>query len=275
MQCTDLIVRHAFLLSSLLVLLAVHPVDAAEKPTATLWAKDSLTSPNQPVAVEVKLTKSGPRGGVGIAGERLELVQDGKVVETAVTGEDGRAVFRHHAKTRGNTTLTVRTAETAHVVATAMTTMAAWERRMPILTVELSALFKEPALQEPIADAVEELGKLTQYYYNLIYVVTEGLEHDDAFQASDLARQWLAKHKFPLGYVLVLPPGEGMLGHKIDELRAGGWTTLKMGVGRTKPFAEAFLQRRLDAVMVPEPTKAETPRKAKVAKEWKEIRKKL
>jgi hypothetical protein len=275
MHFKNVIVRRALLLSPLIVLLSVHPVVAVEKPAATLWAKDSLTSPNQPVAVEAKLTKSSLRAGIGMAGERLELVQDGKVVATSVTGEDGRAVFSHLAKMRGNTTLTIRTAESAHAVATTMTTMAAWERRMPILTVELSALFKQPAVQEPVADAAEELGKLTQYYYNVIYVVTEGAEHDDAFQASDRARQWLARHKFPLGYVLVLPPGEGMLGHKIDELRAGGWTTLKMGVGRTKPFAEAFLQRRLDAVMVPEPTKAETPRKAKVAKEWKEVRKKL
>jgi hypothetical protein len=46
-------------------------------------------------------------------------------------------------------------------------------------------------------------------------------------------------------------------------------------VGRTKAFAEAFLQRRLDAVMVPEPAKGEVPRKAKVAKEWKDVRKKM
>jgi hypothetical protein len=46
-------------------------------------------------------------------------------------------------------------------------------------------------------------------------------------------------------------------------------------VGRTKVFADAFLQRRLDAVMVPEPAKGKAPRKAKVTKEWKEVRKKL
>jgi hypothetical protein len=46
-------------------------------------------------------------------------------------------------------------------------------------------------------------------------------------------------------------------------------------VGRTKAFAETFLQRRLDAVLVPEPPKGDAPRKAKVAKEWKEVRRKL
>jgi hypothetical protein len=65
------------------------------------------------------------------------------------------------------------------------------------------------------------------------------------------------------------------LGAKIDEFHAAGWKTIKTGVGRSKAFAEAFLQRRLDAIMVPEPTKGEVPRKARVAKNWKDVRKKL
>ena len=73
----------------------------------------------------------------------------------------------------------------------------------------------------------------------------------------------------------MLPSDPAALGAKLDEMHAAWWTTLKIGVGRTKAFAEAFLQRRLDAVMVPEPAKGEAPRKAKVAKEWKEVRKKL
>ena len=123
-------------------------------------------------------------------------------------------------------------------------------------------------------DAVEELGKLTQFYYRVVYVVTSSAR-TDSFQASVAARDWLKAQKFPLGYVLVLPPGEQALGEKIDALHAAGRTTIKTGIGRSKAFAEAFLQRRLEAVMVPEPAKGEAPRKAKVAKVWKEIRKKL
>jgi len=89
------------------------------------------------------------------------------------------------------------------------------------------------------------------------------------------ARQWLKDQKFPVGHILVLPSDPEAFGEKIDEMHAAGWKMLKIGVGRTKAFAEAFLQRRLDAVMVPEPAKGEAPRKAKVAKEWKEVRKKL
>jgi hypothetical protein len=89
------------------------------------------------------------------------------------------------------------------------------------------------------------------------------------------ARQWLKDQKFPVGHILVLPSDPETFGAKLDDMHAAGWKTLKIGVGRTKAFAEAFLKRRLDAVMVPEPAKGEAPRKAKVAKEWKEVRKKL
>jgi hypothetical protein len=123
-------------------------------------------------------------------------------------------------------------------------------------------------------DAAEELGKLTQFYYRVVYIVASPAG-GDGFHTSAQARQWLKVHKFPTGYVLVLPPGENALGMKIDELHAAGWKTIKIGIGRTRAFAEAFLQRRLEAVIVPEPAKGEAPRKAKVAKEWKDVRKKL
>jgi hypothetical protein len=122
-----------------------------------------------------------------------------------------------------------------------------------------------------MAEAVEELGKLTQFYYRVIYVVAGR----DGFQSSAEAREWLKSHKFPTGYVLALPADTNALGAKIDELHADGWRTVKVGIGRSKVFAEAFLQRRLDVIMMPEPSKGEVPRKAKVAKDWKEVRKKL
>ena len=94
-------------------------------------------------------------------------------------------------------------------------------------------------------------------------------------QVNSQARQWLKEQNFPVGHIVVLPSSPEAFGAKLDELHAAGWTTLKIGVGRTKAFAEAFLQRRLDAVMVPEPAKGEAPRKAKVAKEWKDVRKRM
>jgi hypothetical protein len=124
-------------------------------------------------------------------------------------------------------------------------------------------------------DAADELAKLTQFYYRVIYVVSLSSSDADGFRAAAEARTWLTAKKFPPGYLSVLPPGGSAVGAKLDELHAAGWKTVKTGVGRSRAFAEAFLQRRLEAVMVPEPASGETPRKAKVAKEWKEIRKKL
>jgi hypothetical protein len=123
-------------------------------------------------------------------------------------------------------------------------------------------------------EATEELGKLTQFYYRVIYVVTWPVRAD-RIQAMAEARDWLKTHKFPTGYVVTLPPDTDAIGTKIDELHAAGWKTVKTGIGRSKAFAEAFLQRRLQAVIVPEPMKGDVPRKAKTAKDWKEVRKKL
>jgi hypothetical protein len=157
------------------------------------------------------------------------------------------------------------------------------------MAVEMAALMEDPVEQgptltwpgkeaggrHPMPDAAKELGKLTQFYYNVLYVVTRDKTMGPHDQVNAQARQWLKDQKFPVGHILVLPSDPEAFGAKIDEMHAAGWKMLKIGVGRTKAFAEAFLQRRLDAVMVPEPAKGDAPRKAKVAKEWKEVRKKL
>ena len=153
--------------------------------------------------------------------------------------------------------------------------------------IELSALLDEPSPsrvpsigitleseRKPMAEAVEELGKLTQFYYKVIYVVTASAG-SDGFQRSAETREWLQKHKFPTGYVLALPADPNALGTKIGELHADGWKTVKVGIGRSKAFADAFVQRRLEVIIVPEPARGDVPRKAKGAKDWKDVRKKL
>lgn len=124
-------------------------------------------------------------------------------------------------------------------------------------------------------DAADELRKLSQFYYNLLYVVTPGSDRTGAFKTTEQAQAWLKEHKFPPGHILALSNKPDAWGTKLDEMRAAGWVTLKVGIARSKPFAEAFIKRRLEAVMVPEPAKGEVPRKAKVAKTWKEVRKRL
>jgi hypothetical protein len=265
-------------------------LSAAEKIPGTLTVHDSLTSPNQPATIEATLIWKGLLTETGLGGEPIELLVAGNVVATAMTGGDGRAFLSYTPKAKGAVPFTVRVGTTPRVAVTeAGANLAVWERRSPIMAVEMAALMeyavgqgptvtwpgKEAEGRRPMPDAAEELGKLTQFYYNVLYVVTKNKAAGTNDQVNAEARQWLKDQKFPVGHILVLPSDPEAFGAKLDELHAAGWKTLKIGVGRTKAFTDAFLQRRLDAVMVPEPAKGDAPRKAKVAKEWKEVRKKL
>jgi hypothetical protein len=282
--------RRAGLFTVILFWTATTILFAAENISVTLTVHDSLTSPNQSVAIEATLTQKGLLAETGLGGEPIELLVAGNVVATATTSGDGRAILSYTPKAKGVVPFTARVGTTSKVVVTeAGANLAVWERRSPIMAVEMASLMEDPAEQgpavtasgkdaegrRPMPDAAEELGKLTQFYYNVLYVVTEGKAVGTNDQVNAQTRQWLKDQKFPVGHILVLPSGSEGFGPKLDELRAAGWKTLKIGVGRTKAFAEVFLQRRLNAVMVPEPAKGEAPRKAKVAKEWKDVRKKM
>lgn len=282
--------RKAGLFTILFFWIATTPLSAAEKIPGILAVHDSLTAPNQAATIEATLIRTGSLTQAGLGGEPLELLVAGNVVATAMTGNDGRAYLPYTPKAKGAVSFTVRTGTTSGVVLTeAGGNLAVWERRSPIVAVEMAALMEgavgegpivtkpgnEADGRRPMPDAAEELGKLTQFYYNVLYVVTMEKGTSNRDQANAQARQWLKDQKFPVGHILVLPSAPEALGAKLDELHAAGWKQLKTGVGRTKVFAEAFLQRRLEAVMVPEPAKGEAPRKAKVAREWKEVRKKL
>jgi hypothetical protein len=282
--------RRAGLFTVLFFWAAPVILSAVEKMPGTLSVHDSLTAPNQPATIEAMLTGKSLRTEIPLGGEPIELLIAGNVVATAMTGGDGRAILSYTPKAKGSLPFTVRVGATSKTaVAEADANLAVWERRTPIIAVQMASLIEAASGQgptvalpgkvtegrQPMPDAANELGKLTQFYYNVLYVVME----DKAVGANDLVnaqtRQWLKDQKFPVGHILVLSPDPAALGTKLDELHAAGWKTLKIGVGRTKDFAETFLQRRLDAVMVPEPAKGEAPRKAKVAKEWKDVRKKM
>jgi hypothetical protein len=265
---------------------------AAEKASASIFVKDALTSPNQPATIEAKLVRKRLLTSTGLGGEPLELVVDGKAVATGMTGGDGRAFLTYTPKAQAIAPVQVRIGNSPRVdQAEGQANLAVWEKRQPILMIELASLIEEPSPsgmpprvpaiggtieleRKPMGEAADELGKLTQFYYRVIYVVTMPAGRDGT-QVSAEVREWLKAHKFPTGYVMTLPPDSQALGAKIDELHVEGWRTIKVGIGRSKAFAEAFLQRRLEAVIVPEPTKGDMPRKAKVAKDWKEVRKRL
>ena len=258
--------RRASVFTTLLFLTATTILSAAEKTVGTLTVHDSLTSPNQPATIEATLTAKGLLTEAGLGGEPIELLIAGHVVATAMTGGDGRALLSYTPKAKGVVPFTVRVGDTPRVeVAEAGANLAVWEQRGPIMAVEMVALMEDTAGEgptiagpgkegegrRPMPDAAEELGKLTQFYYNVLYVVTQDIAGGTTDKINAQARLWLKDYKFPVGHILVLPSGPEAFGAKLDELHAAGWKTLKIGVGRTKAFAEVFLQRRLDAVMVP------------------------
>jgi len=265
-------------------------LSATDKTSGTLTVRDSLTAPNQSATIEATLTGKSLLTEIGLGGEPIELLIAGNVVATAMTGGDGRALLPYTPKAKGAVPFIVRVGTASRVAGVeAGANLVVWERRSPIMAVEMVSLMedavgqgptvtwpgKEAEGRPPMPDAADELGKLTQFYYNVLYVVTQDKAGGTTDQVNAQVRQWLTDRKFPVGHILVLPSDPEAFGAKLDELHAAGWTTLKTGIGRTKAFAEAFLQRRLDAVMVPEPPKGEAPRKAKVAKEWKDVRKKM
>ena len=279
----------AVLLLCLIDLCLGGDVRGADKVSATILVKDSLTGPRQEVAIEAKLLTKGLFRDSPLGGEPVELIVNGTVAATGMTGGDGRALLSFTPAGKSIVPVQVRVGNSPRVsAAEGQANLVVWERRTPVLVVELSSLMEDPhadgplsalspGLQQepkPMAGAADELAKLSQFYYGIMYVVTVP-PAADGFAISTETRNWLKTHAFPPGFVLTLPPGDDAVGVKIDELHEAGWKSIKTGIGRSKTFVEAFLRRRLEAIVVPEPSKGEVPRKAKVAKDWKEVRKKL
>ena len=117
----------------------------------------------------------------GLGGEPIQLLVAGNVVATAMTGGDGRAFLSYTPKAKG--TDPIHRARRRHSevgVAEAGANLTVWEHRSPIMAVEMAALMQDAVGQGPIVtlpgkeaegrrpmpDAADELGKLTQFYYN-------------------------------------------------------------------------------------------------------------
>ncbi len=276
------------------VLLAVVAIvatgGAAEKVPGTLSVQDALTLPNHSVRIEAQVAVKTAAAAPPLSGIVLHLQIDGKDVALGQTNEVGKVSFDYLPKMRGTNVISVSIDSEARIGAEKVdATLCVWERRRPIVVVELAALVQstlapapplgssgtgstgDPA-PAPVVEAAEELSRLTQYYYNVVYV--SGDEQGSMGQAfSGQVRRWLEAHKFPAGFVAASVPGG--LSATLDSLKNDGWTTMKSGIGRTRAFADILLQHRMEVVVVPELPKGELPRKAKGAKDWKEVRKKL
>lgn len=265
------------------------PADAAERGAVTVSVSDALTTPGRPVMLEARVLQAGTLMQAGLGGERVEFSIGGKSIGTAMTGGDGRALLEYTPKMRGNLSLSVRVQESARVPSGEATgTVFSWERRRPILLVEMEALVERvptPTLPLPLLpgspvaalsarpqpDAADELKRLTDFYYNVVYMVrTKGPALSDGGEV----REWLRASKFPPGFIVRVGSGQEALEEAIQTLRAEGWDNLKAGIGRTVEFAGALLAQRLEVVIVLAPEHHDFPRKAQIAASWKDVRKK-
>ena len=285
--------RGRFLTAGLLTLaccwLVLGHGEAAEKIQGQLSVRDALMGPGKTARIEPKLVRSG-LGQPGMGGEPLELLVGGAKAGSAMTGGDGRAFFDAACRMRGTYPVTVRVAGSPRVDSPDATgTLACWERRRPILLVDLAALAKESkapfgmppglslpvgrAAPEPITEAAEELKRLTDYFYNVIYL---SWAQPAAWAQESDARTWLQQAKFPTGLVATAMPGQAGLAELLDRLKAEGWDNVKVGIGRTREFAETLVAHRIDTVILPAGSRdEELPKKAHIMKNWIEIRKKL
>lgn len=279
----------AWLLCVVVSFLNIIPASSDDRISSVLFVKDSLTVPKQSASIEGRLVSEGMGRDNGLGGEPIELIVGNKVAATGMTGGDGRVFLSYTPTVQGIVPITLRVGDSPRVAKSqGHANLVVWERRNPIIVVDIAALMADPpsggplgglvraklSERKPLPDAADELEKLTRFYYKALYILS-AMSGADSFRLSDEAREWLKANNFPPGYVVILSHGDDMLGAKLDEWSEAGWTTIKTGIVRSKEFAESFIRRRLDAVIVPEPTKGEAPRRAKVAKEWKEVRKKL
>ncbi|MFM8551821.1 MAG: hypothetical protein ACKOCD_05820 [Nitrospiraceae bacterium] len=270
-------------------LLGVAVIEAAEKTQGRLSVRDALAAPGKTVRIEAKLVRSG-LGQPGLGGEPLELLVEGDKAVPAMTGGDGRVWFETACRMRGTYAVTVKVAGSLRVESPDATgTLACWERRRPILLVDLAALAKDPkvpfglppglsfplatATPEPIAEAAEELKRLTDYYYHVIYLVTDSSE---GWSGEPETRAWLRQAKVPTGPLMMVSQGQAGLSELLDRFKVEGWDNVKVGIGRTKVFAETMLAHRINAVILPAGSRGEDlPKSAQVINDWREIRKKL
>lgn len=276
----------------MLLAILAPAVLAADQVQGVLAARDALTSPGKPVRLEARLVRAGMLGqGGGLGGEQVEFSVDGRSVGTGMTGGDGRVFIEYTPRMRGNQEITVTLRPNKRVESQpAKGTLFSWERRRPILLVEVAVLVEErkppsvtlPSLPlnlrlgSPVAtpDAAEELKRLTDFFYNVIYlswIETPGLTEEDEL------REWLRRNHFPPGLATKLTGGAAALGPRLDELKAEGWDNMKAGIGRTRRYAESLAERRIPVIIIPasEREGEGMPRKTAVIKEWKEVRRKL
>jgi hypothetical protein len=269
---------------------AVEPA-VAGKTEGLLTVHDALTSPGKPARLEAKLVQAGLLGQTPLGGEQIEFSVEGRNVGRAMTGGDGRAILEYTPRMRGNQIVLARVAPNPRVESKeAKGVLFSWERRRPLLLIQMSALLDAqkapfpvppgplsvtPAKTfPPVPGAAEELKRMSEFYFNIVYLSWG--DPGDAMTQEEM-RDWLERHQFPAGLKLRLNDTATALHEKLDELKQQGWDNVRAGVGRTANLAEVLSERRIMAIIMPASDKEESklPRKTAVARSWPEVRKKL
>lgn len=252
-----------------------------------LSVTDGLTSPGKSIQLQARLTQSEAEGEMGIPDQALEFFVHGRTVGQAKTDADGWARLDFIPNMRGNLAIVVKVITPSKADAIeGKGVLLSWERRRPILLIDLAVVvadelgieapppepFQDPGLRlgEAHSAAAAELGKLAEFYYNLVYLDLTGRGHLEDLQ------DWLRVHQFPPGMIRILPPTPTALTDLIQDLKAEGWEKVSGGIGRTAAFAEILVQNRLQTIILPLPNIQEHfPRRAIVLNDWSRVRRHL
>jgi len=275
-------------LGSLVGLCVLLPtLGVSEERAVELYVTDALTFPSRPVQLQARLTEHRPEGEQGMPEEPVEFFLQGRALGKATTDSKGWARLEFSPKMRGNLSLRAKwvTAAKAEAVE-GHGVLLSWERRRPILLIDLAVLvegeleteppppelFPDPGLilGKPSAAAPAELSKLAKFYYNLVYLDRTGKGRIEAIQS------WLRQQKFPPGMIRILPHTATSLHDLLLSLKEEGWKNVSGGIGRTADFAEVLVKNRLRTVIIPGPDEDERfPRRAIILNDWSRVRRHL
>ena len=262
-------------------------VGGSEERSVALYVTDALTFPSKSVQLQARLTEQTSKGEQGMAEEPVEFFIQGRALGKATTDSQGWARLEFAPQMRGNLELRVRWATAAKAeVVEGRGVLLSWERRRPILLIDLAVLvegelateppppelFPDPGLilGEPHAAAPAELSKLSKFYYNLVYVDQTGKGRLEVIQS------WLRKQHFPPGMIRILPQAATSLHDLLLALKEEGWENISGGIGQTADFADALVKNRLHAIILPRPdTEEQFPRRAIILNDWSRVRRHL
>jgi len=259
----------------------------SEEQAIELYVTDALTFPGKSVPLQARLTEHGSEGELGLPDEPVEFFLQGRALGKATTDAQGWAQLEFAPQMRGNLALRARWATEAKAnVIEGHGVVLSWERRRPLLLIDLAVLvegkleteppppelFRDPGLVlgKPSAAAPAELKKLSEFYYNLVYVDRTGKGRLEALQV------WLRTQQFPPGMIRILPKTATALHDLLEGLKEEGWENVSGGIGRTADFAEVLLKNRLQTIILPSPDNQERfPRRAIVLNDWSRVRRHL